>query len=76
MQVSIAAILSLPKLENDISEINPAARPFIGRRLGQRLRNTKQRIKTLDCCKKTLNRKTSRRVSCNYAGSCCPLRHL
>ena len=76
MQVPIAAILSFPEFENDIPEINAAARPFIRRRLRQRLRNTKQRITALDCSKKTLNRKTSRRVSCNYAGSCCPLRHL
>jgi len=76
MQVPIAAILSLPELENDIPEINAAARPFIRRRLRQRLRNTKQRITALDCRKKTPNRKTSRHVSCNYASSCCPLRHL
>jgi hypothetical protein len=76
MQVPIAAILSFPEFENDIPEINAAARPFIRRRLRQRLRNTKQRIITLDCRNKTLNRKTRRRVSCYYAGSCCPLRHL
>jgi hypothetical protein len=76
MQPPVAAILCLSKLENNIPKINAVPHRFIHRRPRQRLRYTKQRIITLDRRKKGLNRKTSRRVTRNYAGSCGPLRHL
>ena len=67
MQTSIAAVLALPKLENNVSETSSSARRFLCRWSSEWLRNTKERIVALNCRKETLDGQAGCRISSTCA---------
>src|SRR5580700_7619509 len=72
MQTPIAAVLDLPKFENNVSETSSSARRFLRRRSSEWLRNTKERIVALDCRKETLDGQAGCRISSTCAAQSSP----